>query len=75
MNPEPRLYEIEALYDVGLNARYDGYNISLVNSIENIIVPSFLANPSDLLEEHIRKKTGHHHLMKRQINIYAKLHG
>ncbi len=65
MNPEPRPYEIEALYDVGLNARYDGYNISLVNSIENIIVPSFVTNTSDLLEEHIRKKRVHHHLMQR----------
>jgi len=46
-------------YWIGSNRRYDRYNRSLVNRIEDLMDPSFLMNWKTLLEENNRRKRGH----------------
>ncbi len=46
-------------YWIGSNRRYDRYNRSLVNRIEDLMDPSFLMNWKTLLEENNRGKRGH----------------
>jgi transposase len=46
-------------YWIGSNRRFDKYNRSLVNRIEDLMDPSFLMNWRSLLEENNRGKRGH----------------
>ncbi len=46
-------------YWIGSNRRYDRYNRSLVNRIEDLLDPSFLLNWKTLLDENNRGKRGH----------------
>jgi hypothetical protein len=46
-------------YFIGWNRRYDRYNRSLVNRIEDLMDPSFLMDWKTLLEENNRGKRGH----------------
>ena len=46
-------------YWVGFNRRHDRYDRSLVNRVEDLMVPSFLVNWKVLLEENNRGKRGH----------------
>ena len=46
-------------YWIGSNRRYDRYNRSLVNRIEDLMDPSFLLNWKNLLAENNHGKRGH----------------
>ena len=46
-------------YWIGSNRRYDRYNRSLVNRIEDLMDPSFLMNWRNLLADNNRGKRGH----------------
>ena len=46
-------------YWIGSDRRFDRYNISRVNKIEDLIDPSILMDWKTLLEENTRGKRGH----------------
>ena len=46
-------------YWIGSDRRYDRYNRSLVNRIEDLMDPSFLMNWRDLVADNNRGKRGH----------------
>ena len=46
-------------YWIGSDRRYDRYNRSLVNRIEDLMDPSFLMNWRDLIADNNRGKRGH----------------